>query len=49
VQRPAFATAFRDTTENNLRGFGNHGDGVDVGITGRLHADEREEEGEDEG
>lgn len=48
-RRLTFATALGETTENNLRGFGDHRGGVDVGITGRLHADEREEEGQEEG
>jgi hypothetical protein len=44
-----FATALGETTENHLRGLGNHRGGVNVGITGRLHANEREDEGKEEG
>jgi hypothetical protein len=45
----AVATALGNTTENDLRGFGNRREWVDVGITGGLYTDEREDEGEEEG
>ena len=37
-----------DTTENELGGFGDGGNGVDVGLTGTLDTDEGEEETKDE-
>lgn len=44
-----FSTALGEPTENDLRGFSDYRGGVNVGIPSRLNADEREEEGEDEG
>ncbi|CAG8655113.1 3551_t:CDS:10, partial [Acaulospora colombiana] len=37
-----------DTTEYDLGGFGAGTDGVDIGITGRLHTNEREDESKQE-
>ena len=41
-------SAFRDPAEDELRGLSDGGHGVDVGISGRLHTDEGEDEAEDE-
>lgn len=40
--------ALGDTTEDKLGGFGDGGDGVDVGISGGLHTDEGEDETKDQ-